>query len=237
MSATAPGAVVGRVPDVVAVAGLARLSTCDWPGRLVATVFLQGCPWRCTYCHNPELLDPGRPAQVSWASVRDFLRHRRGLLDAVVFSGGEPMRQSGVGQAMEDVRELGFAVGLHTAGAYPKRLAELLPLVDWVGLDIKGLPSEYAAVTGVPASAAKAYESLAAVIAAGVDHEVRITLDPEMHTDDGVRTLVERLRQSGVSRIVLQEARLPLRTPRAPLRVLASPPPGVVVRRADATAS
>ena len=103
----------------LAVAGLTPLSTCDWPGQLVATVFLQGCPLACTYCHNPLLIDPRAPGTVPWADVADLLERRRGLLDGVVFSGGEPTRQHALRAAMLEVRSLGYRVGLHTAGTYP----------------------------------------------------------------------------------------------------------------------
>lgn len=189
------------------IAGLSSLSTCDWPGKLVATVFLQGCPWRCTYCHNPALLDPIAPGQVAWQRARDLLLRRRGLLDGMVFSGGEPTRQSGLPTAMREVRELGFGVGLHTGGAYPSRLAELLPLVDWVGLDIKALPEEYHRITGVRASGVKAFASLDQLVASGVDHEVRITVDPTVHTAGHLDRLVGRVRAYGAQKIVLQEAR------------------------------
>ena len=123
--------------DSLAIAGLVPLSTCDWPGKLVATVFLQGCPWQCTYCHNPDLISPRTPGQVPFERVRELLAKRRGLLDGVVFSGGEPTRQRALGSAMREVRELGFGVGLHTGGSYPARLREVIGLVDWVGIDIK----------------------------------------------------------------------------------------------------
>lgn len=109
---------------------------------------------------------------------------------------------------MLEVRDLGFGVGLHTAGAYPRRLAEVLALVDWIGLDIKALPSVYTAVTGVKASAVKAYESLRLVLDNGVDHEVQITVDPTVRSTEHVETLVRRLRETGVQQIVLQQARL-----------------------------
>ncbi|MCE1173288.1 MAG: anaerobic ribonucleoside-triphosphate reductase activating protein, partial [Propionibacteriales bacterium] len=160
----------------LAIAGLARLSVCDWPGRLVATVFTQGCPWRCTYCHNPDLIDPRSAGAVPWSHVRAHLLARTGLLDGVVFSGGEPTLQRGLGSAVDQVRELGFAVGLHTSGVRPAALAALLPRLDWVGLDIKGRVDEYPSITGSAASWRQAQRSLAAVLAAGVDYEVRVTV-------------------------------------------------------------
>ena len=189
------------------VAGLVRLSTVDWPGRLAAVVFLQGCPWRCTYCHNPDLIDARRPGATPWRDVLTFLDRRRGLLDGVVFSGGEPTLQPALGRAVDDVRDRGFGVGLHTGGAWPGRLAALLPRLDWVGLDVKHLPERYADITGAGPSGHAAWASLEALLASGVDHEVRTTVDPTVHTRDDVLALAARLREQGVRRHVLQEAR------------------------------
>jgi pyruvate formate lyase activating enzyme len=195
------------VSTPVRVAGLVPLSTVDWPGHLAAVVFLQGCPWRCTYCHNRSLLDPRAPGALGWSEVQRLLDRRRGMLDGVVFSGGEPTLQPGLSQAVDDVRERGFAVGLHTGGAWPRRLAALLPRLDWVGLDIKHLPDRYDAVTRARPSGLAAWTSLRAVLESGVDHEVRTTVDPTVHTHDDVARLASRLRAMGVRRHVLQEAR------------------------------
>ncbi len=120
------------------IGGITPLTTIDFPGRLAAVVYCQGCPWRCSYCHNPELLDATAPAAVPWPQVLAFLQSRRGLLDGVVFSGGEPTLQAALPAALAEVRAMGFATGLHTGGMYPERLAAVLPLLDWVGLDVKG---------------------------------------------------------------------------------------------------
>lgn len=191
----------------LAIAGLARLSVCDWPGRLVATVFTQGCPWRCTYCHNPDLIDPGRPGHVAWSQVWSHLNARVGLLDAVVFSGGEPTIQAGLPAAVDQVRELGFAVGLHTSGVRPARLDVLLPQLDWVGLDVKGLPEHYPALTGSVAASAPVLRSLRQVLASGVDYEVRVTVDAEHHNSAQLVELIGRLQGEGVTHLVLQERR------------------------------
>lgn len=213
------------------IAGLTPLSSCDWPGRLVATLFLQGCPWRCSYCHNPELIAFGVPADpIAWGDVESLLRRRRGLLDGVVFSGGEPTAQPGLPDALAAVRELGFDAGLHTGGAYPRRLAGLLPLVDWVGLDVKGLPGEYERVTGVASASGRVAESLDLVLRSGVAFEVRITVDPRVHTADGVEALVADLRGRGVRTIVLQQVREGDRPVLPACSVFDSPPPGVILR-------
>lgn len=191
------------------LAGLVPLSTVDWPGMLVATVFCQGCPWDCGYCQNAALIDCTLPGTVDWVDdVERLLVRRRGLLDGVVFTGGEATRQAALGPAMARVRELGFAVGLHTAGAYPRRLAEVLPLVDWVGLDIKALPEDYGRVTGVGVAGARAWESLAIVLGAGVDHEVRLTVHPDSPQAASAVEIARRLRAAGVRGFALQDARL-----------------------------
>lgn len=191
------------------VAGLVRLSTVDWPGALAAVVFLQGCPWRCAYCHNEEILDPRAPGKVSWDEVVGFLDRRRGLLDGVVFSGGEPLLSPALPSAIAQVRERGFQVGLHTGGAWPHRLKALLDdgVLDWVGLDVKHLPERYAQVTGVPSSGAAAWTALDALLASGVAHEVRTTVDPTVHTREDVLALAERLAALGVQHHAIQEAR------------------------------
>lgn len=193
--------------DGLEISGLVPLSTCDWPDRLVATLFLQGCPWRCTYCHNPGLIDSRTPGRVPWSEVAALLDRRAGLLDGVVFSGGEPTRQEGLVDACRRVRAAGFGVGLHTGGAYPRRLAALLPHLDWVGLDIKAPPGRYEAITGVPASARAAFRSLALVLAAGVEVQVRTTVDPTVLEAPDVEELSALLVGLGVRDHVLQEVR------------------------------
>ena len=186
------------------VGGFTRLTTIDYPGELSAVVFCQGCPWRCRYCQNGDLLDSGvNESLIDWADIRAFLRQRVGLLDAVVFSGGEPTAQSALSAAISETRALGYKIGLHTSGAYPERLRPLLPLIDWVGLDIKARPEDYAALTGVPDSGERAWSSLALLLDAGVNLEVRTTLMPDW-TPDYLRTLSQRLAAKGVRRYVLQ---------------------------------
>ena len=189
------------------IGGLIQLTSNDYPGCLAAVVFCQGCPWRCGYCHNPHLISRQAERSLSWTSVMNFLRHRRGLLDAVVFSGGEPTLQDELRQAMTAARELGFKVGLHTSGAYPSRLAELLPLSSWVGMDIKSSFADYDKVTGVPFSGEKARASARMLLASGVPYEFRTTVHPLYHTASSLLSLAKSLQQLGVKHYVLQEFR------------------------------
>ena len=138
--------------DKLRIGGFVPFTATDYPDHLAAVVFCQGCPWRCVYCHNPHLLPARGEAQHPWVSIAAFLETRRGLLDAVVFSGGEPTFQDALPAAMRSVRDMGFKVGLHTAGIYPRKLAAVLPLVDWIGIDVKAPFESYERVTGVSKS-------------------------------------------------------------------------------------
>lgn len=225
LTTTAPAAPVrdGLGPEDLAIAGLVPLSSVDWPDHLVATVFCQGCPWRCPYCQNTAILDPRTPGILPWPDVEELLVRRRGLLDGVVFTGGEALRQAAIVPAMERVRELGLGVGLHTAGAYPHRLAEVLELVDWVGLDIKAEPGDYREAAGF-AAGMKAWDSLELVLgeararggsggangataARPFAYEIRLTVFPGAPAERNFSRFLARLREVGVEHFALQEAR------------------------------
>ena len=196
-------------PQPLRVGGLTPLTSIDFPGRLAAVLYCQGCPWRCGYCHNPELLDATAPAAMSWPQVLAFLDKRRGLLDGVVFSGGEPTLQSALPAALVDVRAMGFETALHTGGMYPERLSAALPLLDWVGLDIKAPLHRYDAITRTPGSGVKAGESLRRVLASGVAYECRTTWHAGLFGVDELFALAESLAAQGVAHWALQECRAP----------------------------
>lgn len=160
------------------IGGLTRCTTIDYPGELAAVIFCQGCPWHCGYCHNTHLMPQQSDTQIKWEEAIAFLEHRRGLLDAVVFSGGEPTMQEELHGAMLAVKKLGFKIGLHTAGAYPEVLEKVLPLTDWVGMDLKAPFEEYERITGVPGSGEAARRSAELVRRSGIPRQFRTTLDP-----------------------------------------------------------
>jgi pyruvate formate lyase activating enzyme len=193
--------------DGVEFGGLVPFSTVDFPGRLAAVLFTRGCPLRCRYCHNPHLRRRADTQALDWASTIAWLGRRKGLLDAVVFSGGEPTIQAGLADALTEVRGLGFATGLHTAGTVPGRLARVLPLLDWVGLDVKAPFARYAAVTGSTGAGARAYRSLEAVLASGIDYELRTTMHPALLGSEDLIAIARDLRARGVRDWVLQPFR------------------------------
>ena len=189
------------------IGGVVPFTATDFPGALAAIVFCQGCPWRCGYCHNPHLVPARGNGEHDFGGFLEWLAQRRGLLDAVVFSGGEPTAQAVLADAVAAVRALGFAVGVHTGGAYPRRLAAVLDEVDWVGIDIKAPVAEYASVTGVAGSGMAALASLDLVIAAGVAHEVRTTVHPTLTPPAAMEALARELAARGVGRWILQPFR------------------------------
>jgi pyruvate formate lyase activating enzyme len=189
------------------VGGFVPFTTTDFPDALAAVVFCQGCPWQCAYCHNPHLIPAHGNAGHDFAAIMDWLATRRGLLDAVVFSGGEPTAQAALLPAIDAVRAQGFAVGLHTSGAYPRRLAQALPQLDWVGLDIKAPRGRYAEVAGGAVTGDAPFASLDLVRQAGVAFEVRTTVHPDVTPGEALGQLARELAARGVIRWILQPFR------------------------------
>lgn len=184
----------------IAAGGFVPFSTVDWPGRLVAVVFCQGCPWRCRYCHNTHLQPFGESPSfhMTWRDILLNLERRQGLLDGVVFSGGEPTAQPGLLRAIREVRDLGFLAALHTAGMYPRRLARLLPQVNWVGLDIKApFDHRYDVITGRAGAAAAVAESLRVLLESGIDYELRTTVHPLLLDEDARECIRHQLAAMG----------------------------------------
>jgi len=191
--------------ELIDVGGITPFTTIDYPGQLAAVLFLQGCPWRCHYCHNSELIRRQATPRIPWLSVMDFLKRRKVLIDAVVFSGGEPTLQSGLAMAARQVRDMGFKIGLHTAGVYPDRLETLLPLIDWVGLDIKASVKNYPDVTGVKQSGERAWRSARLIVESGLDYEVRTTIHPRLIDRGRLFKLVDELVDLRVRNYTIQE--------------------------------
>lgn len=192
------------------IGGLLPFTMIDFPGKLSAVVFTQGCPLRCPYCHNPELQNPAIQTDVSWEQVMDLLKQRQKLLDGVVFSGGEPLLQPDIKQAIEQVRDLGFSIALHTSGAYPDRLEDVLHLVDWIGLDIKAPFDKYRMASGTAETfemGKKAEQALDLILKAGKAMEVRTTTDPRVVSKSDILNLARTLSEKGVQSYALQEYR------------------------------
>lgn len=194
--------------EIIPVGGVIPLTTVDFPDRLALVVFTPGCPWCCAYCHNAGLKRIGQPTAWRWQRVCDLLDERRGFLEAVVFSGGEPTLHRGLETAVRTTRRKGFLTGLHTAGIFPERLAQLLPWLDWVGLDIKApFDERYARLTGDPESAANVALSLNLLRSSGIPFQLRTTVGPGALSEHDFAELCQQLRRSGAPNPVKQMAR------------------------------
>jgi len=192
---------------MLSIGGLTPFTTIDYPGKLSAVVFCQGCPWRCSYCHNQHLLDAGQSGTVTWQEIIRFLEQRRGLLDAVVFSGGEPTMQPTLPEALQAIRRMGFLTGLHTGGAYPEQLAACLPHIDWVGMDLKAPFELYDQITGVAGSGTLAEQSAELLRPSGVSHQFRTTVDPFLLADNRIEKMLLMVEGWG-GKLLLQQALL-----------------------------
>ena len=166
--------------------GLQKLTLLDYPGHTACTVFTGGCNYRCPYCHTAALvLNPHDQPVMEEESFFSFLKKRRGLLDGVAITGGEPTLLADLPAFIRKIRELGFKVKLDTNGTNPAMLAALLEekLVDYVAMDIKTSPERYAAVTGIPGCSTKNVEESVRLLMAGdTDFEFRTTVVRHLHT-------------------------------------------------------
>jgi pyruvate formate lyase activating enzyme len=191
--------------SLVPVGGITPFSTVDWPDRIAAVLYLTGCPWRCPYCHNPEFVRPAA-GKFPWDDALALLRERKGFLDGVVFSGGEPTMHPALGAALRQVRELGFQTGLHTGGNYPDRLGDLLDcgLLDWVGFDVKAPFEDYPRITGQPDSGRRARLSLEILVRSGVGYELRTTVYTPVLDAERLAVMASQVGRIGAGNLVLQ---------------------------------
>ena len=189
----------------ICVAGITPFTTIDFPGRLAGVFYLQGCPWRCRYCYNAEFW-PMPPAgqNVPLEKILHFLDSRKNQLDGIVFSGGEPTIHERLQDWMKAVRDMGFEIGLHTGGVVPEHLRQVLPLCDWVGLDIKAPFRLYEKVTQVAESGDAVRKSTRLVIASGVACEFRTTFHPGLLSEDDILEMAGQLAALGASNYAVQ---------------------------------
>jgi len=203
-----PGAAVPNSLDTICVAGITPFTTIDFPGRLAGVFYLQGCPWRCRYCYNTEFLPfPPGGSLIPVEKILQFLQSRKKNLEGIVFSGGEPTAHEALGNWMRAVKEMGYEIGLHTNGMFPERLREVLPLCNWVGMDIKAPFDGYEKVTLIPGSGEIARQSAAILLAAKTAYEFRTTVHPDLLSEEDVLEMARELAVMGAKNYVLQTFR------------------------------
>ena len=189
----------------IQIGGLVSFTTIDYPGKLAAVLFLQGCPFHCVYCSNEHLI-PVVDGEYDPDKVFDWLRNRVGRLEAVVFSGGEALMQAdSTIEYMKRVKELGFAIGLHTNGFYPDLLKKISDVVDWIGLDFKATRARYKDLTGIDVAYDRMIESLKYWISTGRGLEVRTTCDPRFIDKKDLLEIAKIASGMGVKKFAVQK--------------------------------
>ena len=186
------------------IAGWQKNSCIDYPGRLSCVLFFTGCNFKCPYCHNPELVRGEFPDPHEMTEILAFLAQRKGFLDGVVVSGGEPTLHAGLFQFCRQIKSLGYAIKLDTNGSRPAVLRRLIQarLVDFIAMDIKTDPDRYAPLIQEKCRTANITASIDAIMASGLPCEFRTTcIKPLVDRDTVVR--IARLVQ-GAPRLVLQ---------------------------------
>ncbi len=186
--------------------GFQKMTLLDYPGKVACTIFTAGCNFRCPFCHNARLVTQTQAAdRISEADVLTYLEKRKGILDGVCITGGEPTLQSDLSAFIRTVRSMGYAVKLDTNGTAPDILSALLEerLVDYVAMDVKNTRERYAETTGVPKDClASVEQSVCLLIDGTVDYEFRTTVVKELHTPGDIAAIARWI--SGAPRYFLQ---------------------------------
>lgn len=170
------------------ISAINKLTLVDYPGKLAAIIFTAGCNMRCGYCHNAEFVLPERIEKlkdhfIPFEAVKNFLQSRKGLLDAVVFCGGEPTMQSDLLERMEEVKAMGFLVKLDTNGLRPDIIKTALEkgIVDYIAMDLKTSLKQYPDLVRMPVDRQKIEESIDLVMHSGIEYEFRSTILSDHH--------------------------------------------------------
>jgi pyruvate formate lyase activating enzyme len=168
------------------ISGLERSSLLDYPGKISAIIFTHGCNLRCPYCHNPELVIEGFEQNKSFSEeeILNFLESRKGKLDALVITGGEPLVQSELLPFIKKVKDMGFLIKLDSNGTFPDRLKDFIDtgLIDYVAMDVKYPKIGYVKNSMIPGVAKKIERSIKIIMDSGLDYEFRTTYVKPLHS-------------------------------------------------------
>jgi pyruvate formate lyase activating enzyme len=171
------------------IAHLQKTSLIEYPGKISAVIFTQGCNLKCPYCHNPELVNPELfTASVPEYEILTFLKKRKGKLDGVVITGGEPAIQKGLPDFMRQVKDMGFIIKFDTNGTFPGILENVIEqqLADYIAMDIKGPADKYSQIAGTPVDMNAIFKSIRLIMYSGIDYEFRTTWAIEQLTAEDI---------------------------------------------------
>lgn len=194
------------------ISGLQKTTLIDYPGKIAAIVFTRGCNFRCAYCHNPELVDAEKYyPEISEQEIMDFLDKRRGVLEGIVITGGEPLIHSDIKSFITKAKNLDYAVKLDTNGMNPELLQELIDekLIDYIAMDIKHHLEKYSEVTPTDPNISKIQKSINIIMNSGLDYEFRTTVLPKLFNKQDFEEIGQLIK--GAKIYYLQQFR-PLKT-------------------------
>lgn len=189
------------------IVGLQKMTLLDYPGKVACTIFLGGCNFRCPFCHNSELLDGTAAPVMEMEELLGFLEKRKGLLDGVCITGGEPTLQKDLPELLSAIKAMGFAVKLDTNGYRPEVLKAVVEqgLVDYVAMDVKNCPSRYAETAGVEnLQISRIEESLVFLLSGQVDYELRTTVVKPLHDRKAMEEICGWLKKLSPQDMVLR---------------------------------
>lgn len=185
---------------MIKIGGLEKVSLLDYPGKLSAIVFTYGCNLRCSFCHNPELViyDFNEDIEVKEDYLFEYLENRRGKLDAVVITGGEPLIYNDIEKLIRKIKKLGYLVKLDTNGFFPDKLKDLIEkeLLDYIAMDVKYSPSDYNKQTNDKNALEKITESIKIIRNSGTDYEFRTTVVKGIHKIKDIQDIAKLIKGS-----------------------------------------
>ncbi len=178
------------------IGAIQRLSLIDYPGKIAAVLFSQGCPFSCPFCHNPHLVDSKQFTKpISLNEVKSFLCSRRNEIEAIVFSGGEPTIHLTLPLLIQEVKEMGFLTKLDTAGTNPEMIESLLKndLLDYIAMDIKGPLARYAEITRTAFPSDHIEKSIRLIVESHIPYEFRSTILPSLHQKEDILAMAQMI--------------------------------------------
>lgn len=182
---------------MVKIAGLERVSLIDYPEKISAIIFTHGCNLRCSFCHNPELvlLDFDADLAVDQKDILKYLEGRKGKIDAVVITGGEPLLHRDIGRLIKKIKDIGYLVKLDSNGFFPKELKKLIDegLLDYIAMDVKWSEGSYVKYSGDIKALEKIKKSISIIENCGIAHEFRTTVVKGIHEIEDVEEIVKML--------------------------------------------
>jgi pyruvate formate lyase activating enzyme len=189
------------------IKGFIETSLIDWDGKMVSVIFLPGCNFRCPFCHNHQLWkEPQKLETIPWQRLDEFFKSKRGWIDGVVITGGEPTIHGDLPLLLLALKDLGLEIKIDTNGANPELLSYLMDkkLTDYVAMDLKApLDETYSQATGIEADLAAVRRSIAMLLEGGVPYEFRTTVVPVYHSLQNIKQMGKSIK--GARKWVLQQ--------------------------------